>query len=59
MVRDVFRQIPAWHEGRNELEGIDSEAEKGDNVWMSQVLPQYGHMMEGLWDLWALENGRT
>ena len=35
MVRDVLRQTPAWHQSRNELEGIDGDSEKGVNVWVS------------------------
>ena len=35
MVHDVFHQTPAWHRSRNELERIDDDAEKGDNIWVS------------------------
>ena len=31
---DVFQELSARHPGRNELEGGDGDAQKGDDVWV-------------------------
>ena len=49
MPRDVFWQIPAWHPIRDEFERFSSYSEKGNDVWVDQVLRQYSDLIEGLW----------
>ena len=45
---DVLQQVPAGYPRRNELEGVEGNAQKGEDVWMIQVFPCYGLLAEGL-----------
>ena len=46
---DVFRQIPIGHPFRNKLERSGSHTEERDDVFVLQVFPQYGRLVECLW----------
>ena len=56
VVRNVFCQVSAWHPIRDELEWIDGDTEKRDDIWVCQVFPRYSYLVEGLWDSSAPEN---
>ena len=56
MVCDASHQVTAGHPIRNELEGVDGGAQKGDDARVYRVFPQYGHLMKGL-GLLAAGNG--
>ena len=55
----VFRQIPARHPIRNELEGICSDTHKGQDVRVFQVFPSDGLCAEGLRVQLVVENMET
>ena len=59
MVRDVFHQIPTRHPIREELEWVDGDTHKRDDVWMYQMFPRHRHLVEGLLVPLAPENGET
>ena len=59
VVRDVFHQIPTRHPIRNELEWVDGDTQKGEDVRMCQMFPHHRHLVEGLWVSSAPEKGRT
>ena len=59
MVRDVFRQVTAGHPIRNKLERIGGDAQKGDNVWVRQVFPHHGYLVDGLWIPLGCDSGET
>jgi len=48
MVPDVPRQIRIRHPTRNELDGVDGDAQEGDDVRVCQVFPHGGHLVERL-----------
>ena len=45
---NVFREFPTRHPDRNKLEGGDGDAQEGDDVWVCQVFPHHGLLIEGL-----------
>ena len=44
----VFWESPARHPVRNELEGVDGDTKEWCDVWVCQMLPRYGLLVEGL-----------
>jgi len=59
VVLNVFRQIPAKHPIRNELEGSDGNTEEWEDVWVCHPLPHYGFLAEALQVLLVMVNGRS
>jgi len=51
VVYDVLQQVPTRHPLRNEVEGIGSDTEQGEDVWVCQVFPHYSLFAESLRDL--------
>jgi len=45
---DVFRQLPARHPDRNELEGSDGDTQKRHDVWVFHAFPNYDFLAEGM-----------
>ena len=48
MPLDVFPQMAAGHPARNELDGVSSNAQKGEDVWVCQVFPRDSLFAEAL-----------
>ena len=45
---DILLQIPTGHQTRNQLEGLNGNTQKGQDVWVRQVFPCYSLFVEFL-----------
>lgn len=48
MLLNILRQAPTRHPRRNELEGVESDTQKGEDVRMIQAFPYHSFSAECL-----------
>ena len=53
---DVFPHVPVRDPIRNELRGIESDTQEGQDVWVRQLFPYDGLLTEGLRGLLVVAN---
>ena len=48
VIRNISRQVPVKCPTRNDLEGIGGDTQNGSDIWVGQIFPCYGRLVEGL-----------